>query len=56
MCEYCAQQITRAVLEDCDNEVYICAPSSDDDDEVLYTKIKINYCPICGRKLVKEEN
>lgn len=62
-CEYCNGEYlsSKPISDRCNCEVSI---ESIIDGEFLYnyhisghkTVIKINYCPICGRNLAKEDN
>ena len=61
MCEYCNENKSyKKRLYDCDDEIFINDKNKlnvyVDCEEYQYNiEIKINYCPMCGRKL-KGEN
>lgn len=56
-CKYCSNGKDHILVEGVTNEVYVSNKT------ILaccgwcgaYTTVKINYCPVCGRKLDEEE-
>jgi hypothetical protein len=65
MCEYCNKKVINKRIEDIDNDnkdgmytVFLHKPlinATDEDGYKVSNFFKINYCPICGRKLGDED-
>lgn len=58
MCDYCNYELSSCeiFIDPLDNSWYINHQTSqwdDYDDDWIYDRIYINYCPWCGRKLKK---
>jgi len=71
MCEYCDKRINNKKIKDIDNDkedcleiiyqeahgnmIYVELDGQDNDGYKTADFFKINYCPMCGRKLNEED-
>lgn len=55
MCEYCDDKCKNISKEPSDIDIYVYTGLLCVQSHILDIEAEINYCPMCGRKLEREE-